>query len=91
MKIIEDMYDHGRKLELFSRKPRQGWDADGNEADAGLLLAAASITGLGDRESPASRLGLPRVRQALEAAHQCGKCRVNETQMAARGLTVRHR
>ena len=39
-KIIEDMYDHGRKLELFSRKPRQGWDADGNEADAGLLLAA---------------------------------------------------
>jgi N6-adenosine-specific RNA methylase IME4 len=32
--IIDAMYDHGRKLELFSRKPRQGWDADGNESDA---------------------------------------------------------
>jgi N6-adenosine-specific RNA methylase IME4 len=31
-RIIESMYDHGRKLELFSRKARLGWDADGNEA-----------------------------------------------------------
>jgi N6-adenosine-specific RNA methylase IME4 len=31
--IIDAMYDHGRKLELFSRKPRLGWDSDGNEAD----------------------------------------------------------
>jgi N6-adenosine-specific RNA methylase IME4 len=30
--IIDAMYDHGRKLELFSRKARIGWDADGNEA-----------------------------------------------------------
>jgi N6-adenosine-specific RNA methylase IME4 len=30
--IIDAMYDHGRKLELFSRKPRVGWDCDGNEA-----------------------------------------------------------
>jgi N6-adenosine-specific RNA methylase IME4 len=29
--IIDAMYDHGRKLELFSRKSRPGWDADGNE------------------------------------------------------------
>ena len=29
--IIEAMYDHGRKLELFSRKARPGWDVDGNE------------------------------------------------------------
>jgi N6-adenosine-specific RNA methylase IME4 len=30
--IIESMYDHGRKLELFARaKPRDGWDRDGNE------------------------------------------------------------
>ena len=29
--IIEAMYDHGRKLELFARKPRLGWDSDGNE------------------------------------------------------------
>jgi N6-adenosine-specific RNA methylase IME4 len=30
-KIIEGMYDHGRKLELFARAPRPGWDAVGNE------------------------------------------------------------
>jgi N6-adenosine-specific RNA methylase IME4 len=32
--IIESMYDHGRKLELFARKPRHGWDSDGNESEA---------------------------------------------------------
>lgn len=32
-KIIESMYDHGRKLELFRRgKAPEGWDVDGNEA-----------------------------------------------------------
>jgi N6-adenosine-specific RNA methylase IME4 len=30
--IIESMYDHGRKLELFARNARPGWDVDGNEA-----------------------------------------------------------
>lgn len=30
-KIIENLYDHGRKLELFSRKISEGWDSDGNE------------------------------------------------------------
>jgi N6-adenosine-specific RNA methylase IME4 len=34
--IIDAMYDHGRKLELFSRKSRPGWDADGNESDAAM-------------------------------------------------------
>lgn len=29
--IIEGMYDHGRKLELFSRNLRDGWDSEGNE------------------------------------------------------------
>ena len=29
--IIEGMYDHGRKLELFGRSTRDGWDVDGNE------------------------------------------------------------
>ena len=38
--IIEAMYDHGRKLELFSRHPRQGWDADGNEAEQQMRMAA---------------------------------------------------
>ena len=27
--IIESMYDHGRKLELFSRSAREGWDSEG--------------------------------------------------------------
>jgi N6-adenosine-specific RNA methylase IME4 len=31
--IIEAMYDHGRKLELFARKSRPGWDCVGNEID----------------------------------------------------------
>jgi N6-adenosine-specific RNA methylase IME4 len=31
--IIDAMYYHGRKLELFSRRPRPGWDVDGNEAE----------------------------------------------------------
>jgi hypothetical protein len=26
------MYDHGRKLELFARSGRDGWDSVGNEA-----------------------------------------------------------
>jgi N6-adenosine-specific RNA methylase IME4 len=30
-KIIEGLYDHGRKLELFCRTPKDGWDVDGNE------------------------------------------------------------
>jgi N6-adenosine-specific RNA methylase IME4 len=29
--IIETLYDHGRKLELFARCCREGWDSDGNE------------------------------------------------------------
>lgn len=29
--IIDGLYDHGRKLELFSRQKRAGWDFDGNE------------------------------------------------------------
>jgi N6-adenosine-specific RNA methylase IME4 len=32
--IIEGLYDHGRKLELFSRNKRDGWDMDGNEQEA---------------------------------------------------------
>jgi N6-adenosine-specific RNA methylase IME4 len=31
--IIEAMYDHGRKLELFSRSAREGWDSEGDESD----------------------------------------------------------
>jgi N6-adenosine-specific RNA methylase IME4 len=34
------MYDHGRKLELFSRKARLGWDSDGNESHASNQRAA---------------------------------------------------
>jgi N6-adenosine-specific RNA methylase IME4 len=30
-KIIETLYDHGRKLELFARSGRKGWDSVGNE------------------------------------------------------------
>jgi N6-adenosine-specific RNA methylase IME4 len=30
--IIEEMYDHGPRLELFARRTRAGWDAWGNEA-----------------------------------------------------------
>jgi N6-adenosine-specific RNA methylase IME4 len=31
--IIEGMYDYGRKLELFSRCAREGWDSEGDESD----------------------------------------------------------
>jgi N6-adenosine-specific RNA methylase IME4 len=32
--IIEEMYTYGRKLELFARgRPREGWDAVGNELE----------------------------------------------------------
>jgi N6-adenosine-specific RNA methylase IME4 len=31
--IIESMYDPGRKLELFARSGRKGWDSVGNEID----------------------------------------------------------
>jgi N6-adenosine-specific RNA methylase IME4 len=41
--IIEGLYDHGRKLELFSRSPREGWDAAGNERRALLKLANAGL------------------------------------------------
>jgi N6-adenosine-specific RNA methylase IME4 len=37
--IIESMYDHGRKLELFARSGREGWDSVGNEIEC--LRAAA--------------------------------------------------
>jgi N6-adenosine-specific RNA methylase IME4 len=36
--IIETLYDHGRKLEIFARSGREGWDSVGNEFD---LRAAA--------------------------------------------------
>ena len=29
--IIEQLYPHGKRLELFQRKPRNGWDGYGNE------------------------------------------------------------
>ena len=38
-KLIEGMYTYGRKLELFARSGRKGWDSIGNEASA-LSLAA---------------------------------------------------
>ena len=38
--IIESMYDHGRKLELFARCHRDGWDCDGNKSHEALPLAA---------------------------------------------------
>jgi N6-adenosine-specific RNA methylase IME4 len=31
--IIETLYDHGRKLEIFARSGRNGWDTVGNEVD----------------------------------------------------------
>jgi N6-adenosine-specific RNA methylase IME4 len=31
--IIETLYDHGRKLEIFARSGRNGWDSVGNEVD----------------------------------------------------------
>jgi N6-adenosine-specific RNA methylase IME4 len=34
--MIERMYSTGPKLEMFGRrKPRRGWDAHGNESEAG--------------------------------------------------------
>ncbi len=31
--IIEKLYDHGRKLEIFARSGRDGWDSIGNEIE----------------------------------------------------------
>ena len=31
--IIETLFDHGRKLEIFARSGRKGWDSVGNEID----------------------------------------------------------
>jgi N6-adenosine-specific RNA methylase IME4 len=39
-KIIEGLYDHGRKLELFSRNKREGWDSDGNETSEEMTTRA---------------------------------------------------
>jgi MT-A70 len=38
--IIETLYDHGRKVELFARYSRPGWDSDGNESQQALRVAA---------------------------------------------------
>jgi N6-adenosine-specific RNA methylase IME4 len=39
--IIDGMYDHGRKLELFSRGTApEGWDTDGNESSQTRSVAA---------------------------------------------------
>ena len=45
--IIEGLYDHGRKIELFARTQRNGWDSDGNKSNHAraatqLKLLAAS-------------------------------------------------
>lgn len=40
-RIIEAMYDHGRKLQLFGRVKRPGWDVVGNELTSGLSAAAS--------------------------------------------------
>lgn len=34
--IIETLYDHGRKLEIFARSGRDGWDSIGNEVCAAI-------------------------------------------------------
>lgn len=34
-RIIETLYPHGRRLEMFARKASDGWDAWGNQADQG--------------------------------------------------------
>ena len=36
-KIIEKMYTHGRKLELFARSRHEGWEAYGDQVPAGPL------------------------------------------------------
>jgi N6-adenosine-specific RNA methylase IME4 len=40
--IIETLYDHGRKLELFSRNRREGWEMDGNEQEDKTARAIAA-------------------------------------------------
>jgi N6-adenosine-specific RNA methylase IME4 len=40
--IIESLYDHGRKLELFSRTRRQGWDAVSNEGISSVFRVGES-------------------------------------------------
>ena len=39
--IIEKLYDHGRRLELFARESRDAWDSDGNECQTQELKYAA--------------------------------------------------
>jgi len=30
--MIDTLYTHGRKIELFARKPAEGWDTWGNQS-----------------------------------------------------------
>jgi N6-adenosine-specific RNA methylase IME4 len=39
-KFLESIYPNAERLELFARKPRQGWDVWGNEVESDIDLAA---------------------------------------------------
>jgi hypothetical protein len=67
--IIETLYTHGRKLEMFARKRRDGWDAWGH-------VAEISQDGHGDEAPPAPDVAesvkavveqIPAVRRDLDA------------------------
>ena len=42
--LIERLYPHGRRLELFARRPRAGWDGWGNQLPLGDPDAATATT-----------------------------------------------
>jgi len=43
--IIEAMYDHGRKLKIFARSGRKGWDSVGNEMSGMTAIGRGPCTG----------------------------------------------
>lgn len=72
--IIESLYDHGRRLELFARKPRDGWDSDGNEVHC---LRPSERPQRADVVRLAGRLALSlqRGRSLAVTAPRCGRLR----------------
>lgn len=43
--IIERLYPNAKKLEVFARQKREGWDVWGNEVDSDIIIFPRQVAG----------------------------------------------
>lgn len=70
---IERLYPNAKKLELFARRRREGWDAFGNECEGSIRLPTLPAPDKGE-SAPLRHLSTPKVVSDLGNESQPALC-----------------